>query len=129
VAGFFTQQARVMRRNVPYGPPFDPEEPNDGIERGLVGFFINSDFANQFQLLMSHWLNTSNFVGGMITGLDPVMGDNDPATSLFTLPTSATTSVKAGGFERFVVTRGSAYCFFPSITGLRFIAANGMAQA
>ncbi len=129
VAGFFTQQARVMRRNVPYGPPFDPEEPNDGIERGLVGFFINADFANQFQLLMSHWLNTSNFVGGMITGLDPVMGDNDPATSLFTLPTSATTSVKAGGFERFVVTRGSAYCFFPSITGLRFIAANGMAQA
>ena len=29
------------------------------------------------------------------------------------------------GFERFVITRGSAYCFLPSITGLRYIAAIG----
>ena len=49
VAGFFTQQARIMRRNLPYGPPFNPQQPDDGIERGLVGYFINADFANQFQ--------------------------------------------------------------------------------
>ena len=29
------------------------------------------------------------------------------------------------GFARFVITRGSAYCFLPSITGLRYIASAG----
>ena len=125
VAGFFTQQARIMRRNVPYGPPFNPEQPNDGIERGLIGYFINADFANQFQFLMSQWLNMDNFVGGMISGVDPIVGANSPSSSDFTLPTSLTSSVKVSGFERFVVTRGSAYCFLPSVTGLRYIASIG----
>jgi deferrochelatase/peroxidase EfeB len=125
VAGSFTQKARVMRRNVPYGPPFNPKQPDDGIERGLIGYFINADFANQFQFLMSHWMNASNFVGGMISGLDPIVGANSPASSVFTLPTSPTTSVKVSGFERFVITRGSAYCFLPSVTGLRYIASMG----
>ena len=122
VAGFFTQQARIMRRNVPYGPPFNPEQPNDGIERGLVGYFINADFANQFQFLMSQWLSTDNFVGGMISGVDPIVGANSQSSSNFMLPTSPTSSVKVSGFERFVITRGSAYCFLPSVTGLRYIA-------
>ena len=122
VAGFFTQQARIMRRNVPYGPPFNPEQPNDGIERGLIGYFLNADFGNQFQLLMSQWLSTDNFVGGMISGADPLIGANAPTSSVFTVPTSPKTSVKVSGFERFVTTRGSAYCFLPSITGLRYIA-------
>jgi deferrochelatase/peroxidase EfeB len=125
VAGFFTQQARVMRRNVPYGPPFNPQQPNDGIERGLIGYFINADFANQFQFLMTHWMNASNFVGGMISGVDPIVGANSPTSSVFTLPTSPTSSVKVSGFERFVITRGSAYCFLPGITGLRYIASAG----
>jgi deferrochelatase/peroxidase EfeB len=125
VAGFFTQQARIMRRSVPYGPPFDPQQPNDGIERGLIGYFINADFANQFQFLMSQWMNTSNFVGGMISGADPIVGANSQSSSDFALPTSPTGSVKVSGFERFVVTRGSAYCFLPSVTGLRYIASIG----
>ena len=125
VAGFFTQQARIIRRNVPYGPPFDPQQPNDGIERGLIGYFINADFFNQFQFLMSQWMNLDNFAGGMITGADPLIGDNSPSSSVFTLPTSPTTSVKASGFARFVTTRGSAHCFLPGMTGLRYIASSG----
>jgi deferrochelatase/peroxidase EfeB len=125
VAGFFTQQARIMRRNLPYGPPFNPQEPDDGIERGLVGYFINADFANQFQFLMSQWMNLDNFVGGMITGVDPLIGANSPSSSVFTIPTSSTISVKVSSFERFVITRGSAYCFLPSMTGLRYIASAG----
>jgi deferrochelatase/peroxidase EfeB len=127
VAGFFTQQARIMRRNVPYGAPFHPEEPNDGIERGLIGYFINADFANQFQFLMSQWLSLDNFTGGMISGVDPIVGANSQSSSDFTLPTSPTSSVKISGFERFVVTRGSAYCFLPSVTGLRYLASIGKA--
>ncbi len=125
VAGRFTQQARIIRRNLPYGPPFNPQQPNDGIERGLIGYFINADFFNQFQLLMSQWMNTNNFVGGMISGVDPLIGANTPSSSVFTLPTSPTSSVKINGFSRFVITRGSAYCFFPSVTGLQYIASAG----
>ncbi|MGA7316545.1 MAG: hypothetical protein WBX22_21545 [Silvibacterium sp.] len=125
VAGFFTQQARIIRRNVPYGPPFNPQQPNDGIERGLIGYFINADFFNQFQFLMSQWMNTDNFAGGMISGVDPLIGANSPSSSVFSIPTSPTSSVKVSGFARFVVTRGSAYCFLPSVTGLRYIASAG----
>ena len=125
VAGSFTQQARIIRRNVPYGPAFNPEHPDDGIERGLIGYFVNADFANQFQFLMAQWMNLDNFTGGMITGVDPLIGNNSASSSVFTIPTSNTSSIKASGFSRFVITRGSAYCFFPSITGLRFIAGPG----
>ncbi|MBI4519235.1 MAG: peroxidase, partial [Gemmatimonadetes bacterium] len=31
---------RIIRRGMPYGPAFDPKQPNDGIERGLFGYFI-----------------------------------------------------------------------------------------
>ena len=125
VQGFFTQQARIMRRSVPYGPPFNPQQPGDGIERGLIGYFINADFANQFQFLMSQWMNTSSFAGGMISGVDPLSGACSPSSSVFTIPTSPTGSVKVTGFARFVTTRGSAYCFLPGITGLRYIASAG----
>ena len=125
VQGFFTQQARIMRRSVPYGPPFNPQQPDDGIERGLIGYFINADFANQFQFLMSRWMNTSNFAGGMISGVDPLGGASNPSFSVFTIPTSPTASVKVTGFARFVTTRGSVYCFLPGITGLRYIASAG----
>ncbi|HET6208537.1 MAG TPA: hypothetical protein VFD98_17095 [Terracidiphilus sp.] len=125
VQGFFTQQARIMRRSVPYGPPFNPQQPNDGIERGLIGYFINADFANQFQFLMSQWMNTSSFAGGMISGVDPLSGACNPSSSVFTIPTSPTGSVKVTGFARFVTTRGSAYCFLPGFTGLRYIASAG----
>ena len=71
---------------------------------------------------MSQWLSTDNFVGGMISGVDPIVGANSQSSSTFMLPTSPTSSVKVSGFERFVITRGSAYCFLPSVTGLRYIA-------
>ena len=123
VEGRFTQQARIIRRNVPYGPPFNPQQPNDGIERGLIGYFINADFFNQFQFLMSQWMNTDNFVGGMISGVDPIdrsQQSHHPASSPSRLPRPVPS--RSSGFARFVITRGSAYCFLPSVTGLRYIA-------
>jgi len=76
---------------------------------------------------MSQWLNKDNFAGGMISGADALIGANDPTSSVFTVPTSPNTSVKVCGFERFITTRGSAYCFLPSITGLQYIASGATA--
>jgi deferrochelatase/peroxidase EfeB len=123
VQGGFTQQARIIRRNLSYGKEFDPANPNDGIERGLIGYFINADFANQFQFLMSTWMNSSAFAGGQITGADPLIGDNGASSSEFFIPTSNKTHLTLTGFARFVITRGSAYCFLPGIQGLSCLAA------
>ena len=131
---------RIIRRAMPYGPPYDPANPDDE-PRGLVGWFINGDIANAFELIMHNWVNDYRFVRSPpvrppdganpvknITGQDVILGVNDPAASSFTLsfPPTATQpwrNQQLTGFGPFVTTRGGAYCYLPSITALRFIAA------
>ena len=129
---------RIVRRAMPYGPAFDPAQPDDAA-RGLVGWFICADLANSFELIMSEWVNNSAFVRSVrgpdganpvknISGQDVLLGVNDPATSSFTLssPPTATTSWsnrRLTGFGPFVTTRGGAYCYLPSITALRVLSA------
>ena len=135
---------RIVRRAMPYGPRYDPAQPDDE-PRGLVGWFINADIRNQFELIMSQWVNGSSFVMSPpppppppppklpnpvnnISGQDVILGVNDPATSSFTLSTTTSgtppfANQKLTGFGPFTTTRGGAYCFLPSISALRFIAA------
>lgn len=129
---------RIVRRAMPYGPAYDPQSPDDR-PRGLVGFFINANIQNQFEFLSSQWNNTSDFVksatgpGGSIdgnavfniSGQDVFLGVNDPADSSFTLPglgKNGTGNTTLTGFDRTITTRGGVYCFFPSISGLRYLA-------
>jgi len=129
---------RIIRRAMPYGPPFDRARPDDQ-KRGLVGWFINADIGNQFEFLMSQWVNSDSFVmsvsgpGGAnpaknISGQDVLAGINDPASSSFTLsnPASSTTgwsNTTVTGFADLVTTRGAAYGYLPSVTALRYLAA------
>jgi hypothetical protein len=54
-----------------------------------------------------------------ITGTnDVVVGNNDPAFSCFSLPVGET-SIELRGFSNFVVTRGGAYLFLPSISAIK----------
>lgn len=139
VAGAGGSLHRIVRRAMPYGPPYDPSNPDDE-PRGLVGWFINVDLANQFEFLMENWVNTSTFVKSVrgpnnvnpvfnISGQDVILGVNEPAsTTSFTVsfpPTAAAPAVnkKVTGFAPYVTTRGGAYCYLPSITALRYLAA------
>ena len=54
---------RLIRRGMPYGPAYDPTQPYDGIERGLLGYFINSNIENQYEFVLSQWVNDSEFAG------------------------------------------------------------------
>ena len=45
---------------MPYGPVYDPTKPYDGIERGLLGYFINASIENQYEFVLSHWVNDSS---------------------------------------------------------------------
>ena len=60
-----------------------------------------------------------------ISGEDVFLGVNDPATSSFTLPglgAKGSGNTTLQHFERSIVTKAGVYCFFPSITGLRYLA-------
>ena len=111
---------RIVRRGMPYGPPCDPADPKPG-ERGLVGLFICASLENQYEYIMGRWLNGGAFTGGGLADTkDPLIGANDPAASRFVMPGARRMEVK--GFPRFVITRGCAYLFLPSMTALRYLA-------
>ena len=111
---------RVIRRGMPYGSPFDPAAPDDGEERGLVGLFICVSLRDQFEFLMLEWIDDGASAPGLRRTRDPLAGnprtETEGAAALgppYTLPP----------LPRFVTTRGGAYCFLPSMTALRYLAA------
>jgi deferrochelatase/peroxidase EfeB len=122
VAGNSGLKHRIIRRGLPYGPPYDPSNPNDGVERGLLGLFIGVSLKNQFEFLMSHWANKSSFAPGLRDTRDPVIGDNSNPGAAFLIPVEhQKRPIEVTGMSRFVICRGAAYCFLPSATGLRYI--------
>lgn len=141
VTGAGSVHHRIIRRAMPYGPAYDPAQP-DTTPRGLVGYFINASIQFQFEFLQGQWNMLSDFVKSTtqpngfdagnpffnISGEDVFLGVNDPQDSSFTLPAlgakgKKNTTIK--GFSRMITTRGGAYVFLPSITGLRYLAGLG----
>lgn len=116
---------RVIRRGLPYGPNYDPSQPYDGVERGLLGYFINSSIENQYEFVLGHWVNDSEFAGAVRLNpkaKDPMIGTQDPAESIFVIPQeNGAPPIKISGFSSFIKTKAAAYCFLPSVTAMKFI--------
>jgi deferrochelatase/peroxidase EfeB len=116
---------RLIRRGMPYGPNYDPKQPYDGIERGLLGYFINSSIENQYEFVLGHWVNDSEFAGAVRLNpksKDPMIGTQDPTESIFVIPqANGAPPIKVTGFSTFVTTKAAAYCFLPSITAIKFM--------
>lgn len=116
---------RVIRRGMPYGPNYDPAKPYDGIKRGLLGYFINSSIENQYEFVLGHWVNDSEFAGEVRLppkAKDPMIGTQNPEESIFVIPQAAgVPPIKVTGFSSFVTTKAAAYCFLPSISAVKFI--------
>lgn len=116
---------RLMRRGMPYGPTRIPGQPDDGLERGLLGYFINSNIENQYEFVLKQWVEDAEFVGPVRLNpksKDVVIGNNDPADSIFEIRQATGPPLKITGFSSFVTTQAVAYCFLPSVTALKFIA-------
>jgi deferrochelatase/peroxidase EfeB len=125
VAGGGGHQHRIVRRGLTYGPPYDPTRPRDGHERGLIGLFIGVSLRDQFEFLMSQWAGDGLFAPGLGRSQDPFLGAGDGARDGAggTLPLAVPGGRTAlTGLPRLVTTRGSAYCFLPSVTGIRHLA-------
>lgn len=116
---------RLIRRGMPYGPDFDPAQPDDPAkpipERGLLGNFIGANLGAQFEAMSTDWLNLG-LQDPRVTGSnDPLLGANDPETSWFDLPLKSGEPIRLRGLPRFVQTRGGAYTFLPSIPAIRYL--------
>lgn len=113
----------LVRRGMPYGPPYDPGNPDDGHPRGLLGNFMCASLIAQYEAVMYDWINLG-LQDPRVTGTnDPAIGNNTAATSRYEIPLPDAKPIVLTGFPRFTRTAGSIYLFCPSISALRFLAA------
>lgn len=122
IAGAGGNLHRIVRRGMPYGSPYDPARPDDGIARGLLGLFIGVSLADQFEFVMADWVNDGRFAPGLGRTQDPLIGDGKGEVR-FKIPVQGQAPRAISGFSRFVTTRGGAYCFLPSLSALRWMGA------
>ncbi len=124
VAGADSDRHPIVRRGMPYGPKYDPRNGKaDDVERGLLGLFVCVSLEDQFEFLITNWMNRGGFRPELPSDAkDPIAGSNVIREPAFALP-GADAKVAIPRFSQFVTTRGGAYCFLPSITGLKYIAA------
>jgi deferrochelatase/peroxidase EfeB len=114
---------RIIRRGMPYGPPFDPDHPDD-VERGLVGHFICGDIESQFEFIMKGWVNQDIQTAGLRGTRDPILGAQPEHGGRFVISLGPNRDpMILDNLPRLVHTRGSLYLFLPGIGALRRLAA------
>jgi deferrochelatase/peroxidase EfeB len=117
---------RLVRRGMPYGPPFDRERP-DEVERGLLGLFICGDLELQYEFLLRSWVNEDISMRGLRGSREPILGAQPDSGGRFTIRTAdARDPIVLGGLPTLTTTRGSVYAFMPGVGGLRSLAAGGV---
>ena len=114
---------RLVRRNMPYGPELPPGEPDDRVDRGLVGYFLCGDLETQWEFIQTTWVNQDLSTHGIRGTREPIGGTQPEGGGTFTIPrTDAPGPIVLRGLPNLVHTRGSAYCLLPGIGGLRYLA-------
>jgi Dyp-type peroxidase family len=122
------QRHRIVRRGIPYGPPWVEGQPDDG-ERGLLFVAYQADLERQFEFVWTHWLNMPGFpIPG--AGRDGLVGQvNWPPQSTATGKRSTAVSRPdpRGGMislslPAFVTPQYGGYFFAPAIDALSEIA-------
>ncbi len=114
---------RLIRRGMPYGPPIDTQQPDDGVERGLMGLFICGDLELQYEFILRVWANADLATHGLRGTRDPLIGAQPPTGGQFVLRTDDSRDpIVLTGLPTLVRTRGSVYCLVPGIGGLHYLA-------
>jgi Dyp-type peroxidase family len=114
---------RLLRRGIPYGPEFQPDEPaysgeivRDNRDRGLQFVCYQSSIARGFAFTQQQWANARDF---------PQAGDGeDPIISQAIEPREVRIppAPEPVAMARWVFTTGGEYFFSPSLSGLRALA-------
>ena len=115
-----TLQAQMLRRGIPYGPPWPGQD--DGADRGLLFMAYQTSIGNQFHRLMKGWVN-GNTAPLPRSGIDPVIGaDRDGGRALVREEPDGRSArhLLRGTWVR---ATGAVYAFAPGIGRLRQIIA------
>ena len=125
VPGGSNNSHRLIRRGLPYGPTYDPSQPYDGVERGMLFQFVNANIENQYEFVLRNWANDSEFAGAVRLppeSKDPLIGTQTAEEGVFVIPQGdGDPPVVVTGLSSFVTTRAAAYTFLPSISGIKYI--------
>jgi hypothetical protein len=111
---------RLVRRGMPYEITPDPANP-DKKERGLLGNFIGASIGAQFEAVMCDWLNLGLHDPNVTGTNDPLIGANSIETSWFDLMLPDGSAIRLRELPRFVITRGGAYAFLPSLPAIEWL--------
>ena len=120
--GEATMRHRIIRRGLPYGPPYDPDEPEEEQpERGLMFGCFSASIARGFETIQREWCSDGGQLG-LGTSPDYLLQQRpapgaEPAGSI---ELDAGRGLRIGAPPRpFVVTRGMEYLLLPGRSGLR----------
>ncbi len=102
----------VLRRGMPY---------TDATSKGMLGLFFCADIVEQFEHLVGAWgQHRVMGIPDRSRTRDPIIGQHEPETNAMYLdiPGQQNPNKAAQFTEPFVVTRGCAYVWFPSVDTL-----------
>ncbi|MBL4604217.1 MAG: hypothetical protein JKY02_00690 [Flavobacteriaceae bacterium] len=123
---------RIIRRGVPYGKPLEVGSTNEDMEdRGLIGLFFCGSLTLQFEKI-SGWMNNNNFSDSPIFSIenppqDALLGNRaiesySGVVDTFDIPLESGETITIENLPPLLITRGTAYCFLPSMKSLANIA-------
>jgi Dyp-type peroxidase family len=111
---------RILRRGRSYGDRLETVMVDDGAERGLHFICLNSDIERQFEFVQQTWINNPVFAG-LDGEVDPLVGNLKKGDSTLTVQAEPLRQ-RVHGLSRFVVMKGGAYFFLPSVQALKYLA-------
>ncbi|MEQ1931602.1 MAG: hypothetical protein ABL957_13885 [Parvularculaceae bacterium] len=115
----FTQQHRLLRRGIQFGPELTADETNNTIEeRGLLFKCYVTDLDTQFEFVQRDWANNASFAHGG-AGVDPIIGQQPKAAKRPFAGAGAPGSKPQFSFVPWVEMTGGAYFFAPSLSFIR----------
>jgi len=108
-----------MRRGLSYGKWTPLDQPaDDNAEHGFVFLALNASIANQFEFVQQQWLDYGNDQQ-QGNDTDPLLGNGERARKMVVPGTGAPGERPPHvcfDMPQFVVTRGGAYFFMPSVS-------------
>jgi hypothetical protein len=129
-----TQTHRIMRRGIPFGPPF-PQDPPQGYEdtadRGLLFLCYQTSIVDQFEFVQTSWANNPDFKDRpegreLRSGFDLVIGQNggegQNRERPFVVPLEDGRQAVVTAHADWVIPTGGEYFFSPSIPALHGLA-------
>lgn len=119
-----TQTHRLLRRGIPFGPPYPLDPPptfEDSGDRGLLFLAYQTSITDQFEFVQQTWANNPDFKEPG-SGHDLIIGQNPHGPRQFAVPLPDGRREVIETTESWVIPTGGGYFFSPSIEALYALA-------